>query len=92
MQYLLTPLHAQFDSGFGATGNAFKDAAGFLDGDKEANKDNLFNANLPVNFLYRHAIELFLKSAIVIFHRRYSDRLPRGRFSNVPQWPHLNVR
>jgi hypothetical protein len=46
MQYLLTPLHAQFDSGFGATGNSFKDAAGFLDGDKEANKDNLFNANL----------------------------------------------
>ncbi|MGH9238553.1 MAG: Mu transposase domain-containing protein [Vicinamibacterales bacterium] len=24
--------------------------------------------------------------------RRYSDRLPRGRFSNVPQWPHSNVR
>jgi hypothetical protein len=24
--------------------------------------------------------------------RRYSWPLPRGRFSNVPQWPHLNVR
>jgi hypothetical protein len=24
--------------------------------------------------------------------RRYSCHLPRGRFSNVPQWPHLNVR
>ena len=24
--------------------------------------------------------------------RRYSRHLPRGRFSNVPQWPHLNVR
>ena len=24
--------------------------------------------------------------------RRYSGHLPRGRFSDVPQWPHLNVR
>lgn len=24
--------------------------------------------------------------------RQYSWHLPRGRFSNVPQWPHLNVR
>ena len=24
--------------------------------------------------------------------RQYSSHLPRGRFSNVPQWPHLNVR
>jgi hypothetical protein len=76
MQYLLTPLHAQFDSGFGATANAFKHAADHLDTNPDAMKDNLFNANLPVNFLYRHAIELFLKSAIVIFHRKF--QLPYG--------------
>ena len=76
MQYLLTPLHAHFDAGFGATGNAFYDAAESLDGSKETMKGNLFNANLPVNFLYRHAIELFLKSAIVILHRRFN--LPYG--------------
>jgi hypothetical protein len=71
MSYLLTPLHTHFDSGFGATGNGFKDAADHLDQDDEAKKGNLFNASLPINCLYRHAIELFLKSAIVIFHRRF---------------------
>lgn len=76
MNYLLAPLHAHFDFGFGATGNAFKDAADELDKSSDAKKDNLFNANLPINFLYRHAIELYLKSAIVIFHRRL--KLPYG--------------
>jgi hypothetical protein len=28
------------------------------------------NGHLPINFLYRHAIELFLKSMIVVIHRR----------------------
>lgn len=76
MNYLLVPLHSHFDMGFGATGNAFKMAADHLEGSEEAKKDNLFNANLPINFLYRHAIELHLKSSIVIFHRRL--KLPYG--------------
>jgi hypothetical protein len=33
MNYLLTPLHTHFDGGFGATGNAFKQAADRLFGD-----------------------------------------------------------
>jgi len=73
--YLLTPLHEHYDSGFGATGNAFKAAADRL---REALPEQgpLFNETLPINFLYRHAIELFLKSTIVIIHRRL--RLPYG--------------
>ena len=70
MNYLLTPLHSHYDFGFGATGNAFKMAADHLESSPEAKKDNLFTAHLPINFLYRHAIELHLKSAIVIFHKR----------------------
>jgi hypothetical protein len=76
MNYLLAPLHSHFDMGFGATGNAFKMAADHLENSEEAKKDNLFNSSLPINFLYRHAIELHLKSAIVIFHRRLT--LPYG--------------
>ena len=34
------------------------------------------NPHLPASFLYRHAIELFLKSGIVIFHRKF--QLPFG--------------
>ncbi len=35
-----------------------------------------FHQHLPISYLYRHAIELFLKSVIVIFHRRL--QLPYG--------------
>lgn len=36
----------------------------------------MFNEQLPINYLRRHAIELYLKSAIVIIHRRLN--LPYG--------------
>ena len=67
MNYLLTPLHKHADLGFGATADSYKDAADYL----EANGAELahFNGHLPINFLRRHAIELYLKSAITIFHR-----------------------
>jgi hypothetical protein len=51
-------------------------AADHLENSPEAKEDNLFNAHLPINFLYRHAIELDLKSAVVIFHKRL--KLPYG--------------
>jgi hypothetical protein len=72
-------MHTHRDMGFGATGNAFKAAADYLDGSAEFMRDNLFGARLPTNYLYRHAIELHLKSAIVIFHRRFT--LPYGEFA-----------
>ena len=76
--YILMPLHEHYDSGFGATGNAFKAAADQLwDG---IEKKALFNERLPMNFLYRHAIELFLKSAIVVIHLRL--RLAYGPHSH----------
>jgi len=67
MNYLLTPLHKHADLGFGATADSYKDAADYL----EVNGAELahFNGHLPINFLRRHAIELYLKSAIIIFHR-----------------------
>src|SRR5687768_11355167 len=83
MNYLLTPLHTHYDLGFGATGDAFKMAADHFDASPEAKKDGLFNAHLPINFLYRHAIELHLKSAIVIFHKRL--KLPYGDQSHTTE-------
>lgn len=78
MNYLLAPLHTHRDLGFGATGNAFKAAADHLHASPEFQQDGLFGAMLPTNYLYRHAIELHLKSAIVVFHRTL--RLPYGDF------------
>ena len=82
MQYFFIPLHKHIDYGFGATGDAFKEAADKLDSEGKT-KGSLFNETLPINYLRRHAIELFIKSAIVIIHR--SINLPYGEVSSDGQ-------
>lgn len=75
MHYLLTPLDMHYDRGFGAVANSFMEAADDLR--EAAGKGATFlNRHLPISFLYRHAIELFLKSGIVILHKKL--RLPYG--------------
>jgi len=66
---MLAPLGDHYDDGFGAMGLSFSLAARTL---IEARKDNrnIFLEHLPSNFLLRHAIELYLKSGIIILHRR----------------------
>jgi hypothetical protein len=73
--YIFLSLHRHFDGGFGALGDAFKRA-----GDKlTENPTNDLHAHLPINYLYRHAIEMYLKSLITIIHRKFGDR------ANPPQ-------
>jgi hypothetical protein len=73
MLNMLLPLNQHFDSGFGAVANSFKYAADAL----EDNPDGTgLNSHLPTSFLYRHAIELYLKSGIILLHRKYS--IPYG--------------
>jgi len=67
MQYLMAPLEAHYDDGFGATAEAFMRAAGDL-AKREGTKASL--EHLPEGFLLRHAIELYLKSGIIIIHRK----------------------
>jgi hypothetical protein len=71
-EYLLMPFNLHADYGFGVTADAYKAAADTLEKDSQ----NL-NAHLPIRFLRRHAIELFLKSAIIIFHRTF--QMPFGQ-------------
>jgi hypothetical protein len=71
MQYIMMPLDAHYDSGFGAIADAFHGSALTLKTDKPS-----FFEHLPQNFLFRHAIELYLKSGIVILHRKL--KLPFG--------------
>ncbi len=80
IHYRLMPLEQTFDSGFGALGDAFHEAAERLFGDEELG--SLFNRRLPVCFLYRHSIELYLKSAVTILHRRF--RLPNPSDKHEP--------
>jgi hypothetical protein len=73
MYYMLTPIERQHDSGFGVVADAFKRAADKL-ADEKPSKAML--DHLPVSFLYRHTIELYLKSVTVILHRRL--KIPYG--------------
>lgn len=66
LEYFFSPLNEQFDDGFGAVGNAFKESAENLS--IEGNGAFL-HGHLPINFLYRHSIELFFKGMITILHR-----------------------
>jgi hypothetical protein len=66
--YMLAPLGEHSDDGFGAMGDAFFRAAQTL---RKTNKDGkAFLDHLPETYLLRHAAELFLKSGIIILHRR----------------------
>ena len=57
------------DFGFGITGESYYDTARFL---HEHRKDIpvIQLKEMPESFLYRHSIELFLKSLIIIFHKK----------------------
>lgn len=69
MTYMLMPLDTHFDIGFGAVAESFKLAS---DAISSTHSELLgLNSHLPASFLYRHAIELFLKSGIIIFHRKF---------------------
>jgi len=71
MNFLFTPPNTHYDNGLGITANNFSSAASIL---KENN--STMAGVLPLYYLQRHAIELFLKSLIVILHKKYS--IPYG--------------
>lgn len=63
------PLDAQPDDGFGVVARSFEDAANHLSTPEANDALSGFHKHLVTNYLYRHAIELYLKSIIVILHR-----------------------
>ena len=78
----MLPLNRQFDDGFQAVGDAFKESADKLLKDLETERVS-FNTHLPANFLLRHSIELFLKSCILTIHRALKLSVKGG-----PHGPH----
>lgn len=69
MVYSMIGIDGQIDFGFGITAEAYFKAAECL----EKNKNGIEVVQLkemPINFLYRHSIELALKSLIIIFHKK----------------------
>lgn len=68
MLWEFTPLNKHYDFGFGAMADAFEEASQRIETAVQENR--FLNWALPVCFLRRHAIELFLKSMLVILERR----------------------
>lgn len=73
MNYLITPPSTHYDGGIGITGCNFRYAAETL---KKYGSSS--DGVLPLCYLHRHAIELFLKSVIFILHKKYKIAFGEG--------------
>lgn len=69
LQYLLTSIDTHLDFGFGITGESYFNAAEHLQ-ESQSEMKVVQQAEMPINFLHRHSIELLLKSLIIIFHNQ----------------------
>jgi hypothetical protein len=83
MQYVMMPLNEHYDLGFGAIAEAFRTSALSL----KENKKNEFFGHLPQSFLFRHSVELFLKSGIVILHRKLKLPFDTKPYDGAPMVP-----
>lgn len=80
------PLDKHYDKGFGEVADSFYEAAESL---KPLPNGYLPpHAHLPICYLYRHAIELYLKGVILIFHRHL--KLAYGNNDHTTE-PHVLV-
>lgn len=80
------PLDMHYDKGFGEVADSFYDAAESLTPVPDGYLPP--HAHLPICYLYRHAIELYIKGAILIFHRNL--KLPYGNNGHTTE-PHVFV-
>jgi hypothetical protein len=67
MNVFITPPEKHFDGGLGNSASNFKDASEAL-----KNSKNNQSGDLPICYLQRHSIELYLKSLIYILHKKFS--------------------
>jgi hypothetical protein len=80
----MMPFDRHFDDGLGATGQAFKDAADRLAVEHEGGS-TFINGHLPISFLYRHSVELFLKSVLIVIHRALTLTIAGGLHEKDPK-------
>lgn len=79
MKYKIAGLEHQTDKGFGINAEAFKKSADFLFESEKFMNEFIPQKHMPIFFLYRHSIELFFKSMIVIFHSELSIPYPNKK-------------
>lgn len=84
-EHMFMPLSRHADDGLGAVGCVFYRAADYLRKMKCDGGAAWTHGHLPINFLYRHSIELFLKSMIVVIHRRLRLSSENGEYDPTPK-------
>ncbi|MEI9865694.1 MAG: hypothetical protein WDN00_14310 [Limisphaerales bacterium] len=84
IEQMLMPLSKQLDEGFGAVGRSFQESADYLSQNSDTS-GRWMHGHLPINYLYRHAIELYLKSIIIIAHRRLRITSDDGSYDSIPK-------
>ncbi|WP_306349887.1 hypothetical protein [Flavobacterium sp. '19STA2R22 D10 B1'] len=70
MKYIMTGIELHPDFGFGVTADAYYKSAEHLMQNHFEHYDVTQQAEMPQNFLFRHTIELYLKSLIILFHKK----------------------
>lgn len=86
MNYILTGIELHPDLGFGITAVSYYHSAEHLMNNHFENYDVTQQAEMPQNFLFRHSIELYLKSLIIIFHKKLKINYGNVDFeSNEPE-------
>lgn len=86
MNYILTGIELHPDLGFGITADSYYHSAEHLMNNHFENYDVTQQAEMPQNFLFRHSIELYLKSLIIIFHKQLKINYGTVDFeSNEPE-------
>lgn len=78
MQYRFTDPETHIDFGLGVLASDFYETAEFL---WNKNEDRMKKGLLPNLFLYRHSIELYLKSLIIIIHKKMELNYKDGTIS-----------
>mgnify|MGYP000483506377 CR=1 FL=1 len=66
MNIFITPPDKHFDGGLGSAASNFKSASESLKNNEENS-----SGDLPICYLQRHSIELYLKSLIYILHKKF---------------------
>lgn len=83
MNYYFMPLEEHPDYGYGMIGSIYYAAANDLCSSEKFRED--WYLVLPVNFLRRHCIELFLKSGIILFHKKFKLNFDNDKCTGEPK-------
>lgn len=70
MNYIMTGIELHPDFGYGITADSYYKSAEHLMTNHFEHYNITQQAEMPQNFLFRHSIELYLKSLIIIFHKK----------------------